>query len=502
MLYLLEGDKKMYIGQSNRINLRMKEHKSNLAKAFFQIVRMIYSEEFNLSATQDYESKLIQYIFADGKYIITNENEGIRNRNYYNKSYYDKLFAELWTQLQKEHIVKHNIAQILNSDFFKYSPYKELTVEQRKSVDKILKSVQDHENNTIVVKGMPGSGKTIICTFLMKHLKELEEFKDQRVGLVIPQESLRETLKKLFSQIDGVDRNDVISPYDVMKREYDILIVDEAHRLTKRKNIINYNQFDLMNKQLGLGEEGDQMDWIMKASKNQIFFYDALQVIGPAGLEDTRVKQKLSMYNRLQCYIKYLNLYSQMRVQGGKAYIDFVVQLLRGEAHEKKCVRNYEFKVVDDFPVFNKLLYEKEEKNELCRMAAGFAWKWISRKDKTKYDIEIEGVEKQWNYTRKNWVHRQNSIDQVGCIHSVQGYDLNYAFIILGNDIKYVDGKIVADKRNYFDINGKKTTNDGTLIEYIRNVYYVLMTRGIKGTYLYICDDALRDYFKKYVETI
>lgn len=90
----------------------------------------------------------------------------------------------------------------------------------------------------------------------------------------------------------------------------------------------------------------------------------------------------------------------------------------------------------------------------------------------------------------------------MGCIHSLQGYDLNYGFVILGNDIKFRDGKIVADSHNYFDINGKKSTNNDTLIGYIRNIYYVLMTRGIKGTYLYICDEGLRNYFKQYIDTI
>lgn len=504
MLYLLEGnqdrDKKIYIGQSNRINSRMSEHKRNYEKSFAEIVHMIYSEEFNLSVVYDYESKLIQYIFADHGYIVTNGNKGMINRNYYKKQYYEQMFYELWGELQKKKIVKKDIKDILNSDYFKYSPYKELSYEQSKSVEKILNCLKKNDRNTLMVKGMPGSGKTIICTFLMKYLKELEEFKEKRIALVIPQDSLRETLKRLFSKIDGMDRGDVIGPYDVIKKEYDILIVDEAHRLTKRKNIINYKQFDIVNKSIGLSHEGDQMDWILKSSKSQVFFYDALQVIGPAGVEYEKVNQKLAMCQRLSSYVGKYNLYSQMRVQGGRSYIDYVVALLRGDVAEKKYVKNYEFKIINDFARFNDLLYKKENQNQLCRMAAGFAWEWISKKDKSRYDIEISGIKKQWNHTRKHWIHQSGSIDQVGCIHSVQGYDLNYAFIILGEDIKYVDGKIVADSSNYYDVNGKKTTNNDTLIEYIRNVYYVLMTRGIKGTYLYICDDELRNYFKKYVE--
>lgn len=502
MLYILKGGKEVYIGQSNRINYRMKEHKNDLTKNFVQVVHMIHSDMFNVSATLDYESKLIQYMFADKKYVIKNGNRGIVNRRYYNKKYYDNLFRELWSELQHKKIVVNSIEDIVNSDFFKYSPYKELTDEQEQSVKTILEILKKPQKNTVIVKGMPGSGKTIICTFLMKYLKELDEFKDKSVGLVIPQDSLRTTLKELFAQIDGMDRRDVIGPYDVVKKKYDILIVDEAHRLTKRKNIVNYKQFDIVNKQLDLEHDGDQLDWIIKSSKSQVFFYDALQVIGPAGIEDSRFEQTVLKYNRLEGYMKKLNLYSQMRVQGGKPYIDFVTELLKGEANEKKRVDDYEFKVVSDFTTFNQLLYKKEKQYKLCRMGAGFAWEWVSKKDKSLYDIEIGGVKKQWNYTPKNWVHRVGAIDQVGCIHSLQGYDLNYAFIIMGNDIKYVNGEIIADSLSYFDKNGKKTTTNKTLIEYIRNVYYVLMTRGIKGTYLYICDEGLRNYFKQYVESI
>ena len=90
----------------------------------------------------------------------------------------------------------------------------------------------------------------------------------------------------------------------------------------------------------------------------------------------------------------------------------------------------------------------------------------------------------------------------MGCIHTSAGYDLNYAFVILGNDIKYNDvyHKIYVDRSKYYDKRGKQSATDEELDQYIRNIYYVLMTRGIRGTYLYVCDDKLRDHFMKYVE--
>ena len=89
-----------------------------------------------------------------------------------------------------------------------------------------------------------------------------------------------------------------------------------------------------------------------------------------------------------------------------------------------------------------------------------------------------------------------------GCIHSIQGYDLNYAFVILGKDIGYDKNtkQIIVRKELYFDQNGKRSTTYEQLLEYIKNIYYVLMTRGIKGTFLYVCDDDLREYLSQYIE--
>ena len=98
----------------------------------------------------------------------------------------------------------------------------------------------------------------------------------------------------------------------------------------------------------------------------------------------------------------------------------------------------------------------------------------------------------------------EGAIDQVGCIHSIQGYDLNYAFIIMGPEIGYDPAKkeIIIRKENYFDANGRKSATDEELEEYIRHIYYVLLTRGIRGTYLYVCGPELRRYISGLVDTI
>ena len=137
-------------------------------------------------------------------------------------------------------------------------------------------------------------------------------------------------------------------------------------------------------------------------------------------------------------------------------------------------------------------------------MVAGYAWPWISKKDKSLKDINIEGISQMWNNRTENWVHCDTALKEVGCIHSIQGYDLNYAFVILGNDMKYdvENSSIIMDKSSYFDRNGKATATDVELIQYIKNIYYVLMTRGIKGTYLYICNPELKNHLSKFIDVI
>ena len=502
MLYILENGKEAYIGQSNHVKTRMAEHLNNKDKQFFKTVHFIYSSRFNQSVTFDYEAKLIQYIVADEQYTVTNGNGGIANKDYFDKKQYDNEFYNLWRKLQREKLVTHSIEELENSDLFKYSPFKELNDDQREAVDQIIETLKNSSQQTIVVNGMPGSGKTIVAIYILKYLRDLPEFQSKAIGFVVPQTSLRKTLQGIFKSIYNLKPSDVLSPSDVTKKRYDILLVDEAHRLHKYKNISYMGAFKQNCERIGLNTEADELDWILHQCDCPILFYDKDQVVGPSGIEYDRFERKLfsdlGQKNRL---MKYYQLLSQMRVRGGNDYIDFINEILSGKASSPRHCKNYEFAVISDFRTFDRIHYEKEHDYTLVRMAAGYAWKWQSKNDKSKFDIVIEGVKKQWNYTTENWILSSGAIDQVGCIHSVQGYDLNYAFIIMGNEIGYDPDKkeIIIHKNQYYDQNGKKTASDDELREYILHIYYVLMTRGIRGTFLYICNDELRKYISQVV---
>ena len=501
MLYILENGKQAYIGESNHVKNRMSQHHSSVDKRIFDKVHFIYSSKFNQSVTFDYESKLIQYIVADELYEVRNKNAGMADKEYYGKKEYDEKFQVLWRSLQREKLVKHSLEELENSDLFKYSPFKELNNDQRTAVEEIVDSLKQEENQTVVVNGMPGSGKTIVAIFLLKYLRDSEEFKDKKIGFVVPQTSLRKTLKGIFKSIYGLKASDVLSPSDVTKQYYDILLVDEAHRLHQYKNISYMGAFKASCKRIGLTTESDELDWILHQCKCPVLFYDEMQIVGPSGIDVKRFGSKMKI-EQAKRMLTYYSLQTQMRVKGGNDYIAYVKEILSGEVKSKKSFANYNLILMTDFTKFNNLMYQKEKEVGLVRMAAGYAWDWLSKNDKTVYDIEIQEIKKQWNHCTEGWVHSENAIDEVGCIHSIQGYDLNYAFIILGDEIGYDpdEKNIIIRAENYFDQNGKKTAEYEELKEYIQHIYYVLMTRGIRGTYLYVSDPNLRDYISRYVD--
>jgi DUF2075 family protein/DNA replication protein DnaC len=501
MLYILENGHQAYIGESNHAKTRMMQHSTSEEKKIFNKVHFIYSKMFNQSVTFDYESKLIQYIVADELFTVTNKNSGIADKQYFEKKKYDEQFELLWRKLQREKLVKHSIEELENSDLFKFSPYKELNDSQRNAVEEILEKIQGGDVKRIVVNGMPGSGKTIVAVYLMKYLADSENMADKEIGFVVPQTSLRKTMKAVFKSIYGLSPSQVLSPSDVTKKKYDILLVDEAHRLHQYKNISYMGTFKKNCEELGLTTEADELDWVLKQSDTTVLFYDSMQVVGPSGIDLERFENKMndSFSKRM---ISYYTLLTQMRVKGGNDYIDFIKSILDGDCIGRYSSATYDFKLYKDFSMFESDMYKKENEAGLSRMIAGYAWPWISKNDKSLRDIEIQNVARIWNHCTEGWVLTNEAIDEVGCIHSIQGYDLNYAFVILGNDIGYdkTTGKIIVRPDHYYDQNGKRTATYDELLGYIKNVYYVLMTRGIRGTYLYVCDDDLREYINQYVE--
>ena len=193
-------------------------------------------------------------------------------------------------------------------------------------------------------------------------------------------------------------------------------------------------------------------------------------------------------------------LKSQFRVKGGNAYVDFIDKLLKCKLDKNQGEFNskdYEFLMFHSLEKMINQITLRNDESGLSRLIAGYSWEWISKKDRYAFDIKINNIELKWNGTSSDWINSKNSINEVGCIHTTQGYDLNYAGVIFGNEISYDKSKdeIVIFEKKYFDKNGKQAIKDPEELKaFIINIYKTIMLRGIKGTYVYVCDKNLRDY--------
>lgn len=498
VVYVLENKEEVYVGQTINVHYRSKQHYENPERRKLNKIHIISDEEFNVSANLDIESWLIQYIAADGKFTLQNGNGGLKNHNYYDKEKYKTKFEIAWDKLRAQGLVQNKLEDLKNSDLFKYSPYKSLTEDQYFVAKQIFKDIKRNEINTFIVNGKPGTGKTILATYLFKYLKEQKETKDLKIGLVVPMSSLRKTISKVFSKIKGFKMNMVIGPNDVVKEKYDLLIVDEAHRLQRRKNIMGYGAFDAVSQKLGLDNSGTQLDWIMASSKHQIFFYDENQSIKPS---DIRPEDFAALTARTY------KLKTQMRIDAGEDFISFIEDFFDLKQPAITVFPNYDFKIFEHVDDMVSEIKAKNKKHSLARVVSGYAWPWNTKpnsKSEFDYDIEIEGNKYVWNSTATDWVNSPNAINEVGCIHTVQGYDLNYVGVIIGPEFSYSNEtkKFIVDKNKYFDTNGRNGITDPNELErYIKNIYKTLLTRGISGTYIYIVDPELRRYFKSVLHT-
>ncbi|WP_108866334.1 DNA/RNA helicase domain-containing protein [Aquimarina aquimarini] len=529
LVYILsDGDTKTaYIGETTDAYSRMGAHLKHKTKSKLTSVHLITSEKFNKSATLDIESNLIKYMSGDNKFTLLNANLGLANHNYYQKKeVYWGIFNTIWNQLRAEGISKHSIEYIDNSDLFKYSPYKSLTKEQSQGLFQILQSLATGKYDNTIVEGGAGTGKTILAIFLFKMLSsELEDFSFKEFGteenvyldlvnqikkvlpnpkmaLVVPMSSFRTTLKKVFKNIKGLSASMVIGPAQVSKEKYDLLVVDESHRLRRRINLGAYfGAFDKACLALNLDKhKASELDWVTMQSKHTVLFYDEGQSIKPSDAK----KEQFDLIKKNKD-TSILKLKSQFRVKGGNAYVEYIDSLLHNNLKESSSIFNskeYEFTMFDSLETMIEQIKLRDTESGLSRLIAGYSWEWKSNKDKDAFDIKIDDVQLKWNGTSNDWINSDGAINEVGCIHTTQGYDLNYSGIIFGNEISFnpETKEIIINEENYFDKNGKQSIKDPKELKtFILNIYKTIMLRGIKGTYIYVCDPLLKAHFESFV---
>ncbi|GLJ62464.1 hypothetical protein GCM10017576_25940 [Microbacterium barkeri] len=548
VVYVLDGDQRqarpaVYVGETLNAAARMKQHLANASKreAGLTTIRVVIDDRFNKSVCLDLESHLIRWLAGDGRFTVLNGNEGITDAAYFDRDLYRESFRDIFEQLRADGVFERSIPQIENSDLFKLSPFKALTNDQAAAVEDILEGLfadlETGVDSTAVVQGQPGTGKTIVAIFLMKLIADIRDhdendevqpdsifadlfvpehrarLQDFRMALVVPQQSLRLSIRKVFKKTPKLDPSMVLSPYDVGKAEepFDLLIVDETHRLNQRANqssgMLNRDFIEINKRLFGADDlSKTQLDWIKARSSHRILLVDGEQSVRPADLPAATLAAEVRAASALS---RRYPLLTQMRVKAGADYVEAIRRLLRGEegaAVSGEMLGEYDLRFFDDLADMRMAILRKEEEHGLARLVAGYAWEWRSRRDPSAFDIELDGVRLRWNSTDKDWINAPGSLDEVGSIHTVQGYDLNYAGVIIGPDLRYdpLARRLFVDRESYRDKKGKENNpalgisySDDDLLQYIRNIYGVLLTRGIRGTYVYVCDPALRGWLRE-----
>ncbi|GAA4048743.1 hypothetical protein GCM10022282_06780 [Agromyces indicus] len=543
VVYTLNGAQEIYVGETLNAAVRMRQHLESAEKRHLQAVRIVIDETFNKSACLDLESYLIRLFAADTRFKVLNRNEGITDSDYYDRDRYRDAFERIFEELRTQGMFTRSLPDIENSDLFKLSPFKALNQDQAVAVEDILEGLfadlAEGNRSSIVIQGEPGTGKTIVGIFLTKLLRDIqysnphekldseslfseffaegypEMLRDFKIGLVVPQQSLRKSIDKVFRRTPALGKGLVYSPFDIgeSQEHFDLLIVDETHRLSQRANQpsgpLNRKFAAITERLFGRDDlSKTQLDWIRAKSTHQLFLLDTSQSVRPADLP-TRVLDQL--VDEARRHWRYYPLSSQMRVLAGSDYIDYVRGILTGAEVNPTRFPGYDLRLFDDLGRMRDEIRRRDAEYGLSRLVAGYAWPWRSKAAPTAFDIEVDGCRLRWNSVPVDWINSPGSVDEVGSIHTVQGYDLNYAGVIIGPDLRYDprSGRLFVDRDSYHDKKGKENNptlglvfSDDDLLRFIANIYAVLMTRGVRGTYVYADDPELRAYLGRFLTPI
>lgn len=419
------------------------------------------------------------------------------------KSKKDLLFEVENGKIKPSKMLADSLASMLNGN----KEY-ELLNEQRIIYSNLLKAIKENQKNNkkqvFIVRGGAGTGKSLICIQLLADLiknKGLKAFYVTKSGYVrenyfskltknIPQYSFLKTLFKGSSSF-----------IDSINNEFDVLIVDEAHRLTEK------------TKQSWFYKGENQIKEIIHASKTSIFFIDETQNIDikDFGTIENIIKYATELNAEIHCEDKYI-LKSQFRCNGSDDYIAWLDSVLYNKEYiPSGLMVDYDIQVVDDILQWNQLIIEKNNMSSTpSRMLSGDIFEWKSMKDKSAIDIMIGDFQAQWNKT-KAFATDPKSINEVGCIHTSQGMEFEYVGLIVANDLIYRNGQVLTDYTKHpegaaeFKRPHARKVNiaDEQIIDrIIRNTYKVLFTRGQKGCYLYVMDKELREYLKKRISEL
>lgn len=360
----------------------------------------------------------------------------------------------------------------------------------------------DQKKRVFIVRGGPGTGKSVLAVnllskFISNGLNSRYITKNSAPRLVYAARLSGHLRKSRISALFTGSGSFV----DCLNNEYDALIVDEAHRLNAKSGMFG-----------NLGE--NQVKEIIQSCRTSIFFIDEYQRIH---LKDVGSEELIRAYAKeMNAEVFDADLTSQFRCGGSDGYLAWIDNSLglRPTANTSLDTSVFDFQIFDDPKEMYEKIIEKNNQNFKSRLVAGYCWNWISKKDPNENDIILEGgkLSAKWNLTQHGmlWIEKDESISEIGCIHTCQGLELDYVGVIIGPDLQLSGGHVITDvnerAKSDASIKGLKkmmkenpaeATRRGR--EIVLNTYRTLLTRGMKGCYVYCTDKELANHLRSLI---
>ena len=376
--------------------------------------------------------------------------------------------------------------------------------EQKVVYEEILNasrhSMEDYKKRVIIVQGGPGTGKTVVAINLLAQLTNEDQFCQYVSKNSAPRNVYQKKLKGQMrkSSIDNMFKGSGIYT-EAGENIIDTILVDEAHRLNKKSGMFQ-----------NMGE--NQIKEIIHAARCSVFFIDESQRVTLSDIGSVEEIEKWAHFAGAE--ITHMELVSQFRCNGSDGYLAWLDNTLeiRETANWNMNDIDYDIQILDSPHEVRNIIVER---NKICnnraRILAGYCWNWLKegQNDSSVHDIQIGDFGISWNLKNSNtFAIDETSINEAGCIHTSQGLEFDYVGVIIGDDLRYENGKVITDftKRARTDqsLKGIKTLFKenpekarAVADEIIKNTYRTLMTRGMKGCYIYCTDKSLAAYLRE-----
>ena len=373
------------------------------------------------------------------------------------------------------------------------------------TVLELAKLSTPENKHVLIVEGGPGTGKSVVAINLLVELTKREMLTQYVTKNAAPREVYASKLKGTYrkSHIDNLFKGSG-TYHNSEENSFDVLVVDEAHRLNEKSGMFQ-----------NLGE--NQIKEIINASKHSVFFVDEDQRVT---WKDIGQKREIKNWaKKAGAKVQELELASQFRCNGSQGYLAWLDSALeiRSTANETLEGVDYDFRVFSSPNELRDTIFKKNRINNKARLVAGYCWDWVSTKSPEKNDIIFEefNFSMKWNLKTDGslWILKPETVNEIGCIHTCQGLEVDYIGVIIGPDILVRNGEIITDaakrSKNDSSVRGYKTLLKSDPGEararaeiIIKNTYRTLMTRGQKGCFIYCIDPETNDYFSEMAKSI